>query len=111
VQLQTGDEEAALASFRESFDIGLTFDYRMLIAYLLGSAGQLAGSRGDDEQAALFVGAAAALFDSIGMVIPPEEVEEHDRTLGPIRASAGAAQVAEWTEPPDAMVAAARALM
>ena len=116
VQLQTGDEEAALASFRESFDIGLAFDYRMLIAYLVGSAGQLAGARGDDEQAAVFVGAAAALFDSIGMVIPPEEVEEHDRTLGPIRASAGAAQVAEWTDrgraaPPDAMVAAARALM
>ena len=32
------------------------------------------------------------------MEIPPEEVEEHDRTLAPIRASAGAGQVAEWTD-------------
>ena len=56
VQLQTGDEKAAFASFRESFDIGLAFNYQMLIAYLVGS-----------QQG--FIGAAAALFDSIGMVI------------------------------------------
>ena len=116
VQLKAGDEEAARASFRESLDIALTFEYRMLIAYLLGSAGDLARIRGDDEQAAAFVGAAAALFESIGMAIPPEEVEEHDRTLAPIRASAGESRVAEWAgrggaAPLDTMVEAVRSLL
>ena len=41
VQLKGGDVEAARLSLREAFEVALRIDYKMLIAYLLGSAGDL----------------------------------------------------------------------
>jgi tetratricopeptide (TPR) repeat protein len=116
VQLKAGDLDAARVTLAEAFDLALKLDYRMLIAYLLGSVGDLAAAAGDEEGAVRYVGAAAGLFESIGMPVPPEEVDEHERTLGSIRTSLGAATVEQLLRqgrdaPADQLIESARALI
>jgi predicted ATPase/DNA-binding SARP family transcriptional activator len=113
-QLKAGnDEESARAALREAFDLARELDYRMLIAYLLNDAARLAS---EHEAAARLVGAAAGVFESIGMAIPPEELDEHRRTLEPVRAALDDAQVEQLLrqgreEAADSMIEAARALI
>jgi tetratricopeptide (TPR) repeat protein len=91
-QLKEGELEAARVSLREAFEVALRIDYKMLIAYLLGSAGDFAAAQHDQEEAVRLIGAGAALFAAIGMPVPPEELVEHERTLGPLTAALGAEQ-------------------
>ena len=89
VLLELGDEAGARDAFRESFELGRGLDYQMLLAYLLGASGELARRSGELERAGRLIGAATALFESIGMEIPAEELHEHERTLAPLRAELG----------------------
>jgi predicted ATPase/DNA-binding SARP family transcriptional activator len=115
-RLQVEDEEAARAALRESFDLARKLGYQMLLAYLLGSAAGLAVGRGQSDQAVRFVGAATAFFEAIGMPVPAEEVEEHERALGPLRAELGVHEIEQLLaqgrdEQLDTMLDAARELM
>jgi predicted ATPase/DNA-binding SARP family transcriptional activator len=94
VELALGDEQAACASLHESLDLAIRLDYRMLIAYLLGAAGEIARRRGLHDQSGRLVGAAVGLFERIGMRVPDEEHEEHEATLAPLREKLGGDAVA-----------------
>jgi predicted ATPase/DNA-binding SARP family transcriptional activator len=89
VRLELGDVDAARAALRESLEIARRLNYQMLLAYLLGAAGEIARRHGDPEAGARLVGAGAGLFEAIGMAIPDEECEEHERTLAAIRGELG----------------------
>ena len=83
--------------------------------YLLGAAGELAARTGQPEQAARLVGGAAGAFEAIGMQIPQEEVDEHERTLEPSRETLGAERTAELVDagrraPFDELIAEAQEL-
>ena len=95
VRLALGEDDAARAAFHESLTVGLRLDYRMLLAYLLGAAGELARRAGRPEQAARLIGGAAGAFEAIAMQIPQEETAEHERTLEPLRETLGAERTAE----------------
>ena len=87
----------------------------MLLAYLLGAAGELARRVGKPEQAAHLIGGAAGAFDAIAMQIPQEEVDEHERTLEPLRETLGADRTTELVEagrraPLDELIAEAQEL-
>jgi tetratricopeptide (TPR) repeat protein len=115
-RLRSEGVEAARPALREALELALQLDYRILIAYLLDTAGELAAADGDSEQAVRLIGAGAALFASMGMETPPEEIVEVERVLGPLRESLGDGQVdellADGREAPlDAMIAAARELI
>ena len=47
---EVDDVAAARAALRESFDLGRRLGYQMLLAYLLGSAGNLAARRGESDE-------------------------------------------------------------
>jgi hypothetical protein len=70
----------------------------MLLAYLLGAAGELARRAGQPQQAARLIGGAVGAFEAIAMRIPQEELDEHERTLGPLRETLGAERTAELVE-------------
>jgi tetratricopeptide (TPR) repeat protein len=89
VLLELGDERAARDAFGESFELALRVSYQMLLAYLVGAAGELARRAGELETAAVLVGSATALFEAMEMEIPEEELHEHERTLAPLRESLG----------------------
>jgi predicted ATPase/DNA-binding SARP family transcriptional activator len=90
VRIELGELDAARAALHESLAIARRLNYQMLLAYLLGAAAEIARRDGSPETAAELVGAAAGLFDSIGMAIPDEELAEHERTLDAVRTAAGA---------------------
>ena len=109
VRLALGDDNGARAALHEFFELGLRLEYRMLLAYLLSAAAELARRGGAPEDSAGLVGAGAALFEAIGMAIPQEEIDEHERTLTPLREPLGddavARLVAEGREAPvDGMI-------
>jgi tetratricopeptide (TPR) repeat protein len=89
VRLALDDDAGARAALRESFELGLRLDYRMLLAYLLGAAAELARRAGAQEESARLLGAGAALFEAIGMAMPQEEIDEHEQTLVPLREGLG----------------------
>jgi predicted ATPase/DNA-binding SARP family transcriptional activator len=95
VQIVLGDQAAARRSLHECLSITGRIGYQMLTAYALGAAAELARVEGEPEQAARLVGASAAAFAAIGMPVPDEEQEDHDRTLGPVRESLGEGKVEE----------------
>jgi tetratricopeptide (TPR) repeat protein len=98
VRFALGEDDAARAALRESFELGVRLDYRMLLAYLLGAAGELARRAGQPQQAARLIGGAVGAFEAIAMRIPQEELDEHERTLGPLRETLGAERTAELVE-------------
>lgn len=94
-RLELGDEAAARDALHESLEIARRLDYRMLLAYLLGSAAFFALRKSRAEQAAFLVGGAAAMFAAIGMPVPPEETAEHRRALEHAEAALGGAAAEE----------------
>jgi tetratricopeptide (TPR) repeat protein len=94
VDLALGNERAACEALAESLEIAMRIDYRILIAHLLGAAGEVARRRGLGELGARLVGAAVAEFERIGMPIPDEERGEHVTTLAPLRDELGEDAVA-----------------
>jgi len=98
VRFALGEDDAARAALRESLMLGIRLDYRMLLAYLLGAAAELARRAAQPEQAARLIGGAAGAFEAIGMQIPQEEIDEHERTLEPLRETLGAERTAELVE-------------
>jgi predicted ATPase/DNA-binding SARP family transcriptional activator len=115
VLLELGDEPGARGAFGESFELALRLSYQMLLAYLVGAAGELARRAGELETAAVLVGSAASLFEAMGMEIPEEEIHEHERTLTPLRETLGNAAVERLLQEgragaADEMIARAREL-
>jgi predicted ATPase/DNA-binding SARP family transcriptional activator len=88
-QLDLGELAEARVSLGESFEIAERLEYTILIAYLLGSAANLAVRERDPAGGARLLGAAVQLFASIGMPVPPEEVGEHEATRSALRAALG----------------------
>ena len=85
VRLATGDDAGARTDLHESISIGREIGYHMLLAYTLGAVAELVVRTGAAEHAARLLGAAESAFRSIGMSVPAEEAEEHERTLVAIR--------------------------
>jgi predicted ATPase/DNA-binding SARP family transcriptional activator len=116
VELALGNDEEACTALRESLEIATQLEYRMLIAYLLGAAGEVARRRSLGEPAVRLVGAARAAFERLGMPVPEDEHDEHEATLAPLRAELGGEAVAALlhagaTEPVETMVAEASRLL
>ena len=87
MQLKDGELDAARVSLREAFEVALRIDYKMLIAYLLGSAGYFAVAQNDLQEPLRPRSELGEVFAAIGMPVPPEELVEHERTLGPLTAA------------------------
>src|SRR6185503_6601504 len=84
-----GDYEAAFASFVEGLDMSreLEFPYGMAIT-LLGAAGVLT-RWGRSQPAAIMIGAAAAIQESIGIVVVPTDEPDYETTVVELRAQLG----------------------
>ena len=84
-----GEYEAAFAGFVEALDMArdLEFPHGMAMA-LLGAAGILT-RRGHPQPAAKLVGAAAAIQESIGIVMVPSDEPDYESTVVELRAQLG----------------------
>ena len=86
-----GDYEAAFAGFVEALDMAhdLEFPHGMAMT-LLGAAGILA-RMGHPQPAARLIGAAAAIQESIGIVMVPSDEPDYESTVIELRAQLGQA--------------------
>jgi predicted ATPase/Tfp pilus assembly protein PilF len=86
-----GKSAQAIANYVESLTLRAELGDKEGIAYCLEGLAEVAGARGQPKRAARLWGAAAALRESIGAPIPPNEQSRHDRNIAAARAAFDAA--------------------
>jgi predicted ATPase len=94
-----GNRDSAQTRYRESIEIFRELGYRRGIARLLEDFACAAATDGKPERALRLAGAAAALRETLGARLPPDEQPKLERVLAQARAAVppAAAQQA-WTE-------------
>jgi predicted ATPase/DNA-binding CsgD family transcriptional regulator len=91
-----GQHKAAFANFVEGLDLAHELDFPHGIAMtLLGAAGVLARQE-HWESAAKLIGAAAAIQESIGIVMVPSDEPDYGSTVSELRAQLGQADYEHW---------------
>jgi tetratricopeptide (TPR) repeat protein len=73
--------DRARETLAESIAIARRLGYQEVLAYCIGGLAELAMHDDDAENAALFVGAAEALFRTIGAAVDPDETETQRKVL------------------------------
>jgi len=97
--LRAGDWGRAVARLSESLDVRQEIGDKGGCAWCLERLAEVALARGQPDKAARLLAAAYALRDTIGSVIDPVDLPEHERTLGVLRAQLGEEGFADcWTE-------------
>jgi hypothetical protein len=79
-----------------------------VLAHAFGAAAELAAQLGDHATAARLLGGSAAMFERMGMTIPPDEVHEQEQTYARIEGALGTEEsaalvAAGHATPPDAL--------
>jgi predicted ATPase len=115
VLLALGELDEARAALRESLELATRLGYRLVLAYALGGAAEVAAQRDDPETAARLLGGSAGLFEAMGMTVPTDEVREQERTRVHVLGLLGASRFAELlavghSAPADALVDEALAI-
>ena len=80
-----GDLQAATGLYRESLLAFRRMDDRRCIPFCVEGLACLASAAGAAEQAVRLFGAAQALRDAVGVVLPPAERADHERGLAAAR--------------------------
>ncbi|HEX6668280.1 MAG TPA: LuxR C-terminal-related transcriptional regulator, partial [Gemmatimonadales bacterium] len=82
-----GDLAGAVARYRESLALVGDSSHFLFVADALDGVAAVAATRGQPERAARLHGAAAALREQMGEVVPPWERPAHERDLAAARAA------------------------
>jgi tetratricopeptide (TPR) repeat protein len=91
--LERGGNEAAGQTFRDALELCLRIGHRAGIAASLEGLGQVIAATGDDLGAAVFLGAAAARREAIGVPMPTEERRAGEKDSMRLRTRLGAEQL------------------
>ena len=89
VYAELGEIETAAAQIEESLTLFLEIGDRWFWGWSLESAAYLAAARGDAERAARLLGAADAVWTTIGAPLPAKLRGQHDRVLAEARGRLG----------------------
>jgi len=99
LQLHEGDWRGAAQMLVETLELGLEFDYPMMVNLYLAAMAGVAVVRGEPAEGARLLGTVDALLKSLGASFEPTDQAELDRNLTAAKAALGEdAFAAAWAE-------------